>query len=94
MHVEKDFYDIVGVRIYGEVLALRRKRLKDPFTLVGLVDGEFLGFANGRAWDENVLHQFAYPHPLPPRQTGLADVLCQNLLRDGNAQIQRMVVNL
>ena len=54
MKVEKDFYDIVGVRIYGEVLALRRKRLKDPFTFVGLVDGEFLGFANGRAWDEDV----------------------------------------
>ena len=36
MKVEKDFYDIVGVRVYGEVLALRRKRLKDPFTFVGL----------------------------------------------------------
>lgn len=54
MKVEKDFYDIVGVRVYGEVLALRRHRLKDPFTMVGLVDGEWLGFANGRAWDENV----------------------------------------
>ncbi len=54
MKVEKDFYDIVGVRVYGEVLALRRKRLKDAFTMVGLVDGEWLGFANGRAWDKDV----------------------------------------
>ena len=54
MKVEKDFYDIVGVRVYGEILALRRKRLKDPFTMVGLVDGEWLGFANGRAWDKDV----------------------------------------
>ena len=54
MKVEKDFYDIVGVRVYGEVLALVRKRLKDPFTMVGLVDGEWLGFANGRVWDEDV----------------------------------------
>lgn len=54
MKVEKDFYDIVGVRCYGEVLALRRKRLKDAFTMVGLVDGEWLGFANGRAWDKDV----------------------------------------
>lgn len=54
MKVEKDFYDIVGVRVYGEVLALRRKRLKDPFTFVGLIDGEFLGFANGRAWDKDL----------------------------------------
>jgi hypothetical protein len=54
MKVEKDFYDIVGVRVYGEVLAVRRKRLKDPFTFVGLVDGEWLGFANGRVWDKDV----------------------------------------
>jgi len=63
MKVEKDFYDIVGVRVYGEVLALRRKRLKDPFTLLGLVDGEFLGFANGRVWDKDVavsLHTLAF----------------------------------
>lgn len=52
MKVEKDFYDIVGVRVYGEVLALLRKRLKDPFTMVGLIDGEWLGFANGRVWDK------------------------------------------
>lgn len=54
MKVDKDFYDIVGVRVYGEVLALRRKRLKDPFTMVGLVDGEWLGFANGRALDKDI----------------------------------------
>ena len=54
MKVEKDFYDIVGVRVYGEVLALLRKRVKDPFTLIGLVDGEWLGFANGRVWDKDV----------------------------------------
>ncbi len=54
MKVEKDFYDIVGVRVYGEVLALLRKRLKDPFTMVGLIDGEWLGFANGRVWDQDV----------------------------------------
>ena len=35
-------------------LSLLRKRLKDPFTFVGLVDGEWLGFANGRVWDKDV----------------------------------------
>jgi hypothetical protein len=54
MKVEKDFYDIVGVRVYAEILGWARKRMKDPFTLVGLVDGEWLGLANGRVWDENV----------------------------------------
>ena len=45
MKVEKDFYDIVGVRVYAEILGWARKRVKDPFTLVGLIDGEWLGFA-------------------------------------------------
>ena len=54
MKVEKDFYDIVGVRCYGEVLATRRKRIKDAYTMVGLINCEWLGFANGRVWDQNV----------------------------------------
>jgi hypothetical protein len=63
MKVEKDFYDIVGVRVYGEILAVRRKRLKDPFTILGLIDGEFVGFANGRAWNQDLaigLHTMAF----------------------------------
>ena len=63
MHVEKDFYDIVGVRVYGEVLSLTRKRMKDPFAMVGLIDGEWLGFANGRVWDKDLaisLHTLAF----------------------------------
>jgi hypothetical protein len=54
MKVEKDFYDIVGVRVYAEVLGWMRKRIKDPFTLVGLIDGEWLGFANGRVMSMDV----------------------------------------
>ncbi len=63
MKVEKDFYDIVGVRVYAEVLAIPRKRIKDHFTLVGLIDGEWLGFANGRVWDKDLaisLHTLAF----------------------------------
>jgi hypothetical protein len=54
MKVEKDFYDIVGVRVYAEILGWARKRMKDPFTLLGLVDGEWLGLANGRVWNEDI----------------------------------------
>ena len=43
----KDFYDIVGARVYAEILGWYRHRLKDPYTLVGLCDGELTGFANG-----------------------------------------------
>lgn len=58
MKVEKDFYDIVGVRVYAEILGWARKRLKDPFTLVGLIDGEWLGLANGRVMNENLAISF------------------------------------
>jgi hypothetical protein len=54
MEVEKDFYDIVGARVYAEILGEYRKRLKDPFTLIGTIDGQLAGFANGRMRDENI----------------------------------------
>lgn len=63
MEVEKDFYDIVGVRVYAEILGVIRKRLKDPFTLLGLIDGEFVGFANGRFMSKDIalsLHTMAF----------------------------------
>jgi hypothetical protein len=54
MKVEHDFYDIVGVRVYAEILGWIRKRLKDPFHLVGLVDGEWIGLANGRVMNQDI----------------------------------------
>ncbi|HEX2981118.1 MAG TPA: hypothetical protein VHO48_12695 [Anaerolineaceae bacterium] len=54
MLVERDFYDIVGVRVYAELLGTLRKRLKDPFNLVGLVDGVLTGYANGRVMNEDI----------------------------------------
>jgi len=54
MEIGKDFYDIVGARVYSEILGEYRKRLKDPFTLLGLIDGELAGFANGRFKNENI----------------------------------------
>ncbi|MAT41507.1 MAG: N-acetyltransferase [Anaerolineaceae bacterium] len=63
MEEEKDFYDIVGARVYSEILGVKRKRLKDPFTLLGLIDGEFVGFANGRFMNKDIalsLHTMAF----------------------------------
>ncbi len=63
MEEEKDFYNIVGARVYSEILAVKVKRLKDGFTLLGLIDGEFVGFANGRFWDKDIaisLHTMAF----------------------------------
>ena len=62
LDVDHDFYDIVGARVYSEVLGWYRKRLKDPYTLVGLVDGVWAGFANGRLMNEDInisLHTMA-----------------------------------
>jgi hypothetical protein len=63
MEVEKDFYDIVGVRVYAEILGWHRKRLKDPFHLIGLIDGVWAGLANGRVMNEDIalsLHTMAF----------------------------------
>ncbi|MHC1740479.1 MAG: N-acetyltransferase [Anaerolineaceae bacterium] len=62
MHVDHDFYDIVGARVYSEILGWYRHRLKDPYTLVGLIDGMWAGFANGRLMSEEInisLHTMA-----------------------------------
>ncbi|MEW5693066.1 MAG: N-acetyltransferase [Candidatus Hydrogenedentota bacterium] len=59
----KDFYDIVGIRVYAELLGVIRKRLKDPYTFVGLIDGKLAGFCNGRLWNEDInisLHTMAF----------------------------------
>jgi hypothetical protein len=62
MEVEHDFYDVVGARVYAEILGWYRKRLKDPYTLVGLIDGVLAGFANGRLQSKDInisLHTMA-----------------------------------
>jgi hypothetical protein len=63
MEVDHDFYDVVGARVYAELIGWYRKRLKDPYVLVGLIDGEIAGFANGRLLNEDVnisLHTMAF----------------------------------
>lgn len=62
MEVDHDFYDIVGARVYAEILGWYRKRIKDPYTLVGMIDGLWSGFANGRLMNEDInisLHTIA-----------------------------------
>ncbi len=54
LDVDHDFYDIVAARVYAEILGWYRKRLKDPFTLIGLIDGQLAGFGNGRLFSKDV----------------------------------------
>jgi hypothetical protein len=63
MDVDHDFYDIVGARVYAELLGWVRNRLKDPYQLVGLIDGHVVAFCNGRLMNEEVnisLHTMAF----------------------------------
>lgn len=62
MESDHDFYDVVGARVYAELMGWYRSRLKDPYQLVGLIDGEWVGFANGRLVSEDInisLHTMA-----------------------------------
>jgi hypothetical protein len=62
MEQDHDFYDVVGARVHAEIAGWYRKRLKDPYTLLGLIDGEWVGFANGRLMNEDInisLHTMA-----------------------------------
>jgi hypothetical protein len=62
MESDHDFYDVVGARVYAELAGWYRARLKDPYTLVGLIDGEWAGLANGRLMSKDVnisLHTMA-----------------------------------
>jgi len=52
--VHHDFYDVVGARVHAELAGWYRKRLKDPYTLVGVIDGKWVGFANGRLMNEDI----------------------------------------
>lgn len=54
MEIEHDFYDIVGARVYSEILGWYRQRIKDPFHLVGMIDGVWAGLANGRFMNEDI----------------------------------------
>ena len=50
--VERDFYDIVGARLFGELLAYKRYRVKDEYVIAGMIDGVLAGMVNGRLVDE------------------------------------------
>lgn len=63
LDAEYDYYDIVGARVFAELLAIKRKRIKDEYFFVGLTDGKLAGIANGRLMDDEInisLHTMAF----------------------------------
>jgi len=62
IQVSRDYYDIVGVRVYGELLGWQRYRVKDEFCLIGQIDGLLVGIVNSRLYSPQLgisLHTLA-----------------------------------
>jgi len=60
--VARDYYDIVGVRLYAELLGWYRYRVRDEFCLVGQIDGLLVGIVNTRCYSPKLgmsLHTLA-----------------------------------
>jgi len=54
LFIERDYYDIVSARLYGELLAWYRYRVKSEYCLMGQVEGYLVGIVNGRLENEKV----------------------------------------
>ena len=54
LFIERDYYDIVSARLYGELLAWYRYRVKSEYVIMGQVDGYLVGIVNGRMETEKV----------------------------------------
>ncbi len=62
IYIERDYYDIVGARVYAELLGWLRYRVRNEYCLVGQVDGFLVGLVNGRMMNEKIgisLHTLA-----------------------------------
>ena len=54
LDMPRDYYDIVGVRVYAELLGWHRYRVRDHYYLIGQVDGALVGLVNGRMYTKEI----------------------------------------
>jgi hypothetical protein len=54
LFIERDYYDIVSARLYGELLAWYHHRVKSEYVLIGQIDQYLVGIVNGRMETEKV----------------------------------------
>ena len=62
LDIPRDYYDVVGSRLYAELLAWYRYRYRDVFCIVGQIDGLLVGLVNSRMYSPEVgisLHTLA-----------------------------------
>lgn len=50
LFIHKDYYDVVGARLYAELLGMYTYRTQNEFILVGQVDGYLVGMVNSRMY--------------------------------------------
>lgn len=62
LEIERDYYDIVGARVYAELLGWFRHRVRDEFCLIGQIEGLLVGIVNTRLYSRDLgisLHTLA-----------------------------------
>ncbi len=62
LKVARDYYDIVGARLYAELLGWYRYRVRDEFCLIGQINGLLVGIVNTRLYSPEIgmsLHTLA-----------------------------------
>ncbi len=50
--IPRDYYDIVGARLYAELLGWYRYRVQSEFCLIGQIDGILVGVVNSRMYSQ------------------------------------------
>ena len=62
LSIGRDYYDVVGARLYAELLGWYRYRVRNEYCLAGQIDGILVGIVNGRMMNEDIgisLHTLA-----------------------------------
>lgn len=54
LDIPRDYYDIVGARLFAELLGWYRYRVRNEYCLVGQIDGFIVGIVNGRMVDKDI----------------------------------------
>jgi hypothetical protein len=50
LFIDKDYYNVVGARLYAELIAWQYYRVQNEFCLVGQIDGILVGLVNSRMY--------------------------------------------
>ena len=97
LEVDKDFYDIVSVRTYAEVLGWLRRRIKDHFILIGIREGTLVDLANARLWNDDIvisLHTIAFVRRCKKIKCGPNNVLSKKGMLIRFSRSKGMVGNI